>query len=154
EARVFTYKDTTVITPNSDTPYSMLWLDLRAEPMIISVPAVEKQRYYSVMLCDGNCFNYGYIGSRATGNDAADFMVVGPKWSGEPPPGIKKVFHATTEFGLTIFRTQLFNADDMSNVVKVQAGYKVQPLSAYLQQPAPPAASEIIWPKCDKELVK
>jgi hypothetical protein len=32
EARVFTYKDTSIITPNSDTPYSLLWLDLRAEP--------------------------------------------------------------------------------------------------------------------------
>src|SRR5437763_14431050 len=33
EARVFTYKDTAVITPNSDTPYSILWTDLRAEPI-------------------------------------------------------------------------------------------------------------------------
>ena len=39
EARVFTYKDTAVITPNSDTPYSILWLDLRAEPIVLSVPA-------------------------------------------------------------------------------------------------------------------
>src|SRR5436305_7107189 len=42
EARVFTYKDTAVITPNSDTPYSFVWLDLRAEPYVLSVPAVEK----------------------------------------------------------------------------------------------------------------
>src|SRR5437879_3892680 len=59
EARVFTYKDTAVVTPNSDTPYSMLWLDLRSEPMVISVPAVEKERYYSVQLTDGNTYNYG-----------------------------------------------------------------------------------------------
>src|SRR5437773_12117702 len=45
EARVFTYKDTSVITPNSDTPYSILWTDLRAEPIVLSVPAVEKSRY-------------------------------------------------------------------------------------------------------------
>jgi hypothetical protein len=64
EARVFTYKDTAIVTPNSDTPYSLLWLDLRAEPFVLSVPAVEKERYYAVMLCDGNVFNYGYIGSR------------------------------------------------------------------------------------------
>ncbi len=70
EHRVATYEDTAVVTPNSDTPYSMLWLDLRAEPMVISVPAVEKERYYSVQLIDGNTYNYGYIGSRATGSDA------------------------------------------------------------------------------------
>ncbi len=80
EARVFTYKDTAVITPNSDTPYSILWLDLRAEPIVLSVPAVEKERYYSVMLCDGNTFNYGYIGSRATSSEAGDYLVVGPDW--------------------------------------------------------------------------
>src|SRR5438128_7802214 len=45
---VATYKDTAVVTPNSDTPYSILWFDLRAEPMVVSVPAVPKDRYYSV----------------------------------------------------------------------------------------------------------
>jgi hypothetical protein len=154
EARVFTYKDTAIITPNSDTPYSLLWLDLRAEPFVLSVPAVEKPRYYSVMLCDGNTFNYGYIGSRATGNEAGDYLVLGPDWKGETPAGIKKVFRSTTRFTLAAYRTQLINADDMPNVVKIQAGYKGQPLSAYLKQQAPPAAPEINFPKIDKKLVK
>ena len=143
EARVFTYKDTAVVTPNSDTPYSMLWLDLRAEPMVISVPAVDKKRYYSVQLTDGNTYNYGYIGSRATGSDAGSYLVVGPDWQGETPPGINNVFRSTTPFSLTIFRTQLFNPADMPNVVKVQAGYKAQPLSSFLKQPAPPAAPAV-----------
>jgi len=154
EARVFTYKDTAVITPNSDTPYSILWLDLRAEPIVLSVPAVEKARYYSVMLCDGNTFNYGYIGSRATGSDPGDHMVVGPDWQGATPAGIKKVFRATTQFSAVAYRTQLFNPADMPNVAKIQAGYKVQPLSAYLKQPAPPAAAAIDFPKANAELVK
>jgi hypothetical protein len=154
EARVYTYKDTAVITPNSDTPYSLLWLDLRAEPVVLSVPAVEKTRYYSVMLCDGNTFNYGYIGSRATGSEAGDYMVVGPNWQGATPPGIKKVFQSTTLFSAAAYRTQLFNAADMPNVEKVQAGYKVQTLSAYLKQPATTAATAIDFPKIDKDLVK
>src|SRR5881398_369597 len=107
EARVFTYKDTSVITPNSDTPYSILWTDLRAEPIVLSVPAVEKSRYFSVMLCDGNTYNYGYIGSRATGNEPGDYMVVGPDWKGETPPGIKKVFRSSTQFSAVAYRTQL-----------------------------------------------
>jgi len=143
EARVFTYEDTAIITPNSDTPYSFLWLDLRAEPIVLSVPAVEKERYYAVMLCDGNTYNYGYIGSRATGNEAGDYMVAGPDWKGEKPAGIKKVFTSTTPFSVAGYRTQLFNAEDMPNVVKVQAGYKAQPLSAFLKQPAPSAAPKI-----------
>jgi hypothetical protein len=154
EARVFTYKDTAVITPNSDTPYSILWLDLRAEPVLLSVPAVERSRYYSVMLCDGNTFNYGYIGSRATGTQPGDYLVVGPDWKGETPAGIKKVFHSTTQFSAVAYRTQLFNPADMPNVVKIQSGYKVQPLSAFLKQPAPPAAPAIDFPKANAELVK
>ena len=140
---VATPADTAVVTPNSDTPYSMLWLDLRAEPMVISVPAVEKKRYYSVQLIDGNTYNYGYIGSRATGSEPGDYLVVGPHWTGQTPAGIKKVFTSTTPFAFTLIRTQLFNANDMPNVEVVQAGYKAQPLSAFLKQPAPPAASTV-----------
>ena len=143
EHRVATYQDTAVVTPNSDTPYSTLWLDLRAEPMVISVPAVESKRYYSVQLVDGNTYNFGYIGSRATGTEQGDYLVVGPGWNGQTPAGIKKVFSSTTPFALTIFRTQLFNPADMPNVEKVQAGYKAQPLSAFLKQSAPPAAPHI-----------
>src|SRR5258705_12560753 len=81
-------------------------------------------------------------------------MVVGPDWKGATPPGIKKVFRSSTQFAIAGFRTQLFNAADMPNVVKIQAGYKGRPLSAYLKQPAPPAAPVVNFPKIDKELVK
>ena len=82
---LFTPKDTAVVTPNADTPYSMLWMDLRAEPIVISVPAVDPKRYYSVQLIDSSTYNYGYIGSRATGSDAGDYLIVGPNWRGETP---------------------------------------------------------------------
>src|SRR6201994_3561823 len=146
EPNVFTYKDTAIPTPNSDTPYSLAWMDLRAEPMVLSVPAMDPKRYYSVMLCDGNTYNFGYIGTRATGSDAGDYMVVGPDWKGATPPGIKKVFRSTTQFSVAGYRTQLFNPDDLDGVKKVQASYKVQTLSAYLKQSAPPPAPAIDFP--------
>ena len=141
-ARVFTYKDTAVVTANSDTPYSFLWLDLRAEPIVISVPAVSGDRYYSVMLADGHTYNYGYIGSRATGNKAGNYMIVGPDWTGEKPAGIDKVFQSLTPFSLAAFRTQLIDPADMPNVEKIQAQYKAEPLSAFLGQPAPVSAAD------------
>ena len=153
-ANVYTYKDTAIVTPNSDTPYSFLWMDLRAEPIVISVPAVEKGRYYVAQLEDGNTFNYGYIGTRSTGNEPGNYMAVGPDWKGETPPGIDKVFRSSTAFALTGFRTQLFGPDDIDNVKKVQAGYKAQPLSAFLGKPAPPAAPKVDFPKIDKAMVK
>jgi hypothetical protein len=154
EARVFTPKDTAVITPNSDTPYSLMEIDLRAEPTVISVPAVPKPRYYSVQLTDANTFNYGYVGSRATGNGPGDYMVIGPDWKGETPSHIKQVFHSTTPLSAVIFRTQLFNAADMPNVVKIQARYKVQPLHAFLKQPAPAAPPAINYLKANAEIAK
>ncbi len=146
DARVFTYKDTSIVTPNSDTPYSMLQADLRAEPLVLSVPEIEKGRYYSVQFCDLYSCTYGYIGSRATGNGAGTFLLAGPNWHGEVPPGIKQVFRSETQFSLVIYRTQLFNPADMDNVIKIQAGYIVQPLSEYLKQPAPPAVPPISFP--------
>ncbi len=153
-AQVFTPKDTAIVTPNSDTPYSMLEVDLRAEPIVFCVPKVEKSRYYSVQLTDMYTFNYGYVGSRATGNDAGCYMIAGPDWKGETPKGIKQAFHSETQFGLVIYRTQLFNPADINNVKKIQAGYTAQPLSAYLKQPAPPASPAIDFPAFTEDAFK
>jgi len=141
--RVYTPADTAIQTPNSDTPYSFAGLDLRAEPFVLTAPAIEKDRYFSIQLIDWYTFNFDYIGSRATGNDGGSFLIAGPGWKGETPAGVKKVFRSETEFVFPVYRTQLFNPGDLDNVKKVQAGYKAQPLSAFLGQPAPAAAPAI-----------
>ena len=149
ESSVYTPADTAIVTPNSDTPYSWLFLDLRAEPVVLCVPAIDKDRYYSVMLTSQYTFNFGYIGSRATGNDAGCYAVAGPNWTGDTPKGVKKVFTSETEFALATYRTQLFNAADIDNVKAIQAKYEVKPLSAFLGEPAPAAAPAIDWPAID-----
>jgi hypothetical protein len=154
DAQVFTPKDTAIVTPNSDTPYSMLQMDLRAEPIVICVPKVEKSRYYPVQLTDMYSFNYGYVGSRATGNDPGCYMVAGPAWTGDTPVGVKKVFHSETQFSLAIFRTQVFNAADIGNVKKIQAGYTAQTLSAFTHQPAPPVPAIPDFPKFTEDAFK
>ncbi|MGO7565174.1 DUF1254 domain-containing protein, partial [Rhizobium johnstonii] len=75
----------------SDTPYSMLGLDLRAEPMVLTVPTIEKDRYFSIQMIDAYTFNFDYIGSRTTGNDGGSLLIAGPNWKGETPKGITKV---------------------------------------------------------------
>jgi hypothetical protein len=141
--RVFTPDDKAVQTPNSDTPYSMIGMDLRAEPIVLTVPPIEKERYYSIQLIDAYTHNFDYIGSRATGNEGGSFLIAGPSWKGETPTGVKRVIRSETEVLLAAYRTQLFNPGDLDNVKKVQAGYKAQPLSAFLGQPAPKAAPAI-----------
>lgn len=146
-ARVFTPKDKTVITPNSDTPYSSLGMDLRAEPIVLTLPPIEKDRYYSVQLIDLYTFNFDYLGTRTTGNQGGTFLIAGPDWKGETPKGVDRVVRSECQLALAAYRTQLFNPDDLDNVKKIQAGYKAVPLSAFLGQPAPPAPAAIDWPK-------
>lgn len=146
-ARVFTPNDKAIQTPNSDTPYSQLGADLRAEPLVIIVPEVEAGRYYSLQFIDMYTFNFAYIGSRATGNRAGNFLLAGPRWRGEKPDGIKAVIRSETEFDFVLYRTQLFNPDDIENVKEIQAGYKVQPLSQFLGRPAPPRPAAVTFIK-------
>ena len=142
-ARVFTPEDKAVQTPNSDTPYSMLGMDLRTEPLVLTVPKIEKNRYFSVQLIDAYTFNFDYLGSRTTGNDGGSFLVAGPNWKGTTPKGIKKVIRSETDLASAVYRTQLLNPGDLDNVKKVQASYRVQPLSAFLGKPAPKEAPKI-----------
>jgi hypothetical protein len=142
-ARLFTPADKAIQSPNSDTLYSFVGADLRSEPLVLTVPATEKKRYFSVQLIDYYTFNFDYIGTRTTGNDGGSFLLAGPGWKGDAPKGVKKVFRCDTELAFPAYRTQLFDPADIENVKKVQAGYKVQTLSAFLGQPAPKAAPAI-----------
>jgi hypothetical protein len=130
-ARVFTPKDKGFVTPNSDTPYTFMGLDLRAEPMVITVPKIRKDRYFVFQLMDLYTFNFAYIGTRATGNGGGTYLIAGPDWKGEAPKGITKVIRSEAQFVNVIGRTQLFNPKDLDNVKKIQAGYKLQPLSVF-----------------------
>lgn len=150
-ARVYTPQDTTIVTPNSDTPYSFVAMDLRAEPYVFCNPEIEKSRYFSVQLVDMYTFNYGYMGSRTTGNDAACYMIAGPGWKGETPAGVAKVFRSETDFSVAVVRTQLFNLADIENLKRVQAGYRGLTLSQFENRPTPPAAQRIEWPTIDRK---
>ncbi|MGV1088739.1 MAG: DUF1254 domain-containing protein [Mycobacterium sp.] len=145
-ARVFTPADTAVQTPNSDTPYSMLGADLRTEPLVLMVPPMEKERYYSLQFIDGYTANFAYVGSRTTGNDGGVYLLAGPDWKGEKPEGVKDVIKADTDFVLVAYRTQLFGPEDLDNVKKIQAGYKAEPLSTFAEKPAPARAPAVYWP--------
>ncbi len=83
--RVFTPEDTAIQTPNSDTPYSFVGMDLRTEPIVLTVPKIEKKRYFSIQLIDAYTHNFDYIGSRTTGNDGGSYLIAGPNWKGKAP---------------------------------------------------------------------
>jgi hypothetical protein len=136
-----------VVTMNGDTPYSNFGLDLRAEPMVVSAPDVPG-RYYVMQFADWYTHNCAYIGTRTTGNKAGHYLFVGPKWEGEIPAGkFDKVFECETDMVVAIVRTQLLGPDDLPNVLAIQGGYEVTPLSVFMgEEPkAPPAVDWLPW---------
>lgn len=142
-AQVYTPADKAIQTPNSDTPYSAIGADLRAEPLVLTVPPIEQDRYYSLQFIDLYTYNTAYVGSRTTGNGGGKYLLAGPNWQGEKPEGINEVIKSDTELAMVLYRTQLFGPSDIDQVRKIQAGYQVTPLSTFLNQPPPPAAPPI-----------
>lgn len=142
-ARVYTHEDRTIQTANSDTPYSFVALDLRSEPIVLTVPKMEENRYFSIQLIDMYTHNFDFIGTRTVGNNGGSFLIAGPGWDGEKPDGIEKVIKAETELVLAAYRTQLFNPEDLEKVKQIQSEYKLQTLSSFLDLPAPEAATDI-----------
>ena len=147
EARLFTPEDRAVVTPNADTPYCMFWMDLRSEPLVLTVPEMEPERFYHFQLIDLYSHNFAYVGTLTTGNGARNFLLVGPGWEGELPEGIADVIRSETEFIFSVTRTQLFGPDDLARVEEIQDAYALQPLSAYLGTDAPPQAATPDFPE-------
>jgi hypothetical protein len=102
---VATPEDKFVVTPNSDTPYSYLWMDLRAEPIVVTMPKIEPNRYYTAQLVDLYTYNFAYLGTRAFGNEGGTFVIAGPGWNGATPAGVKALIHCETQFAYALFRT-------------------------------------------------
>ena len=139
EARLFTPDDKAVVTPNADTPYCMFWLDLRAEPQVLTVPEMEAERFYHFQLVDLYTHNFAYVGTLTTGNGVGSFLIAGPGWQGERPEGIDDVLSSETDMVFVVTRTQLFGPDDLARVEEIQEAYGLQPLSELLGSEAPPA---------------
>jgi len=146
EARLFTPADTAIVTPNSDTPYCMFWMDLRSEPLVLAVPEMEDNRYYGVQLVDIYTHNYAYIGTRINNNAAGSYLLAGPDWNGKKPDDIAEVLTSETDLIFAIIRTQLFDSEDLGRVAEIQSKYTLQSLSAFLGQDAPARAPAIEFP--------
>ncbi len=139
-ARLFTPEDKAVVTPNADTPYCMFWMDLRAEPVVLTLPELEPERFYHLQLIDLYTHNFAYLGTLTTGNGAGKYLIAGPDWDGEKPEGITDVIRSETGFVFDVTRTQLFGPEDLPRVKAIQSSYDLQPLSVFLGQATPAAA--------------
>jgi hypothetical protein len=128
--------DTDVVSPNADTLYSVAWLDLSREPMVLSVPEMGK-RYYVMQMLDAWTNVFASPGTRTTGSGKGDFAVVGPNWKGKLPDGVKEL-KSPTNLVWIIGRTQTNGKDDYAAVHAIQKQYRLTPLGARGKEYAPP----------------
>ncbi len=148
----FTPDNKDIVTPNNDTPYSWAWLDLRAEPYVITVPEID--RYYLLPIHDMYTLYAGYVGTRSRGGAAGNYLVAGPRWSGETADSIDGVIRSETDFVGMLGRTYCAGGSDVETVRQITSNYLLRPLSGYLNGSAPAAAAEIDWPAFDDDFAK
>ncbi|MEM9728750.1 MAG: DUF1254 domain-containing protein [Myxococcota bacterium] len=138
------FKD--IVRPNNDTLYSFAWLDLRSQPVVVTVPEIG-DRYYSVQLIDMFTNNIGYVGTRTTGAQAGSYLVSGPRWQGTRPANVAGEIASGSEFVYCIIRTEVRGPDDVANVTALQKQVHVTPLSVFLGRPHGPGAAGLTFPR-------
>jgi hypothetical protein len=124
-----------VVRSNFDTLYSIAWLDLTKEPLVIAAPDTAG-RFYLLPMLDMWTDVFASPGWRTTGTQAGQFLVTPPGWTGTVPAGLNHL-PAPTPFVWVIGRTKTDGAADYAAVHKIQAGYTVTPLSRLGKSPEP-----------------
>jgi hypothetical protein len=124
-----------VVRPNFDTLYSIAWLDIVKEPIVLSVSKTDG-RYYLMPILDMWTDAFAVPGKRTTGTEAGDYAIVPQGWKGKLPIGVQRI-DAPTSHAWMIGRTQTNGPDDYAAVHKVQDGYKLTPLSQWGKKPKP-----------------
>jgi hypothetical protein len=136
-------------SPNNDTLYSMAVLDLAKEPLILSVPDVG-ERYYTFEIASADSDNFAYVGTRTTGTKAGHYAIAGPDWQGSLPAGVQALPPSRTNAALMFGRTLVYDQADLANVHKLQAQYRLTPLSQWgMSNPPAPADDRNLWKPFD-----
>ncbi len=140
-------RDTVEASADHDTLRSVAFLDLRAEPIVLEVPAV-RDLYYSMQLCDLVTDNFAYVGTAATGSDPGRWVIVGPGWKGDlPGPGeVSGIIPAPSWFVMVAGRTEVGSVDHLGDSIAIQEGYRLTPLSVLLDRPPPALPPAPRWP--------
>lgn len=117
-------------SPNNDTLYSMAWVDVGSEPVILSHPDLG-ERYFTFQMSSLDSDNFAYVGTRETGSQSGSFAIVGPGWKGTLPSGVTPLPPSRTPSVLIVGRTLVNGESDIANVEELQDKFTLVPLSQW-----------------------
>lgn len=118
-----------VVRPNNDTLYSIAWLDLDKQPVVLTVPDTH-ERYYVMPLMDAWTNVFATIGKRTTGTQAGSYLITGPNWRGQAPEGMP-VYPSPTPMVWVIGRIQTNGKADVKNAIALQDQFNIVPLDKW-----------------------
>jgi hypothetical protein len=130
-ARVFTAEYRDGGSPNNDTVYSLAWVDVGEEPVILSHPDIPDDRYFTFQLSAMHSDNFAFVGRRVTGNEAGNYAIVGPGWEGRLPDDVTALPVSPTPWVFVAGRTLVDGPEDVPNVRALQEEYRLTPLSLW-----------------------
>ena len=115
---------------NRDTLMTAGWLDLSKGPQVLHVPDMAG-RYYSVQFTDpSKNTNFAYVGKRATGTQAGDYLVSGPSWEGQVPGGMTQI--SSPNNSVLVFGRVLVESDsDLPTAYALSKQIQLTPLSGW-----------------------
>lgn len=132
-------------SPMRDAVYSLAWLDLRAEPVVIHAPACG-DRYVSVQLAEFYSDLFGYAGPSVNDGKAQTALVVGPDWSGETPAGVDAVYRSPTPCAFVVARVSTPGGADLPAALALQQNFQVKPLSNWKSNTPTPNVRDVLAP--------
>jgi len=132
-------------SPNNDTMYSIAWVDVTHEPMVLSVPDTH-DRYYTVEIAAMYSDNIAYVGRRTTGTKAGNYAIIGPGWEGQLPEDVTALPASPTPWVLIFCRTLVEGPDDVPNVQALQKEYRLTPLSLWGTDREVPERRDVLVP--------
>ena len=143
-------KDASIRRKSYDAPSSWAWLDVRAEPVVLQVPAIPAGRFAVVQLYDLWGHNLAHVGAKAAGSKPVNVLVAGPGWKGAQPKGIDRVVRPETSLvGVTV-RTAAAAPGDGASVAELTTQLRIVPLSQFTKSAAPKAAPPVTFAAWDE----
>lgn len=136
--------DQTGGSPNHDTNYSIAWVDLRQEAMVVETPAAN--RFSAVEFTDFYSDGFAYSGASVNQGRAEKVLLVGPNWRGTKPRGISRIIRSPSNWAFLLARTYAVEGPDAEIASAIQRQISVKPLSVWQGGPAKPEMRDVLNP--------